>query len=562
MMKRLLCLVLVVLMALPLLCACHGTLSETPVTKEDPKDNADSSDVTVNEPLEFITPESFDTSKTYELTFWAKNDTNITQANIYSDAVKSFEELYPNVKINLRLYNDYSKIYNDVITNIATDTTPNICITYPDHIATYLTGKDTVVPLDNLMTDEKYGLGGSEVKFDSPTKEEIVPKFLEECTINGQYFALPYMRSTEACYVNKTFVERLGYTLPEVLTWDFIWEVSAAATKKDADGNYIVNGQSALVPFIYKSTDNMMISMLRQLNAGYSNENGDILIFNKEMENILYTVSNHTKIGAFSTFKISGYPANSLNIGQCIFAIDSTAGATWMGTNAPLVDVSADKIVEFETVVMPIPQYDTENPQMISQGPSICIFNKEDPQVVLASWLFCQFMLTNNVQISYSQTEGYVPVTSKALNSPEYQDYLSRCGEDNQLYYDVKIKASQLLLDNIDNTFVTPVFNGSASLRNVAGELIENATKSTRRKETVDNEFMQTLYKNLISRYKLNTFGGAIITDLGAELDFDISTDITEGPLPAGSKALLITIAAIWITLGFYSLYIHRKSKK
>ena len=34
-----------------------------------------------------------------------------------------------------------------MITNISTGTTPNVCITYPDHIATYLTGDNVVVPL-------------------------------------------------------------------------------------------------------------------------------------------------------------------------------------------------------------------------------------------------------------------------------------------------------------------------------------------------------------------------------------------------------------------------------
>ena len=85
-------------------------------------------------------PEEFDASRQYELTFWAKNDTNKNQTRIYEQAIRDFELLYPNIKISLRLYTDYGKIYNDVITNIATNTTPNICITYPDHIATYLTG--------------------------------------------------------------------------------------------------------------------------------------------------------------------------------------------------------------------------------------------------------------------------------------------------------------------------------------------------------------------------------------------------------------------------------------
>ena len=106
--------------------------------------------------------------------------------------------------------------------------------------------------------------------------------------------------------------------------------------------------------------------------------------------------------GAFSTFKISSYPGNFLNAGQCIFAIDSTAGATWMGSEAPNLDIHKSDIVEFETVVRPIPQYDVNNPQMISQGPSVCIFNKADPQEVLASWIFVQFLLTNEVQLAYS----------------------------------------------------------------------------------------------------------------------------------------------------------------
>ena len=91
----------------------------------------------------------------YEITFWAKNDTNKTQVDIYKQAIADFEALYPNITVNLRLYTDYGKIYNDVITNIATDTTPNVCITYPDHIATYLTGDNVVAPLDDLLADAR-----------------------------------------------------------------------------------------------------------------------------------------------------------------------------------------------------------------------------------------------------------------------------------------------------------------------------------------------------------------------------------------------------------------------
>lgn len=511
-------------LAASFLCGCHGA----------------------KEKHEFVVPETLDTTRNMELTFWAKNDTNITQTRIYEKAIADFEELYPNISVNLRLYTDYGKIYNDVITNIATDTTPNICITYPDHIATYISGADTVVPLDQLFSDARYGLGGSELRYDGPTEAEVIPQFLKECEIGGVHYAVPYMRSTEACYVNRDMVEALGYTLPETLTWDFVWEVSDAAMKKDADGNFAINGQQVMIPFIYKSTDNMMIQQLRQRGAGYSDASGNVEIFNDTTKELLQTISKHAANKAFSTFKISSYPGNFLNAGQCIFAVDSTAGATWMGHQATHLDISADKLVDFQMEVMTVPQFDPANPQMISQGPSLCIFNKSDPQEVLASWLFMQYLLTNEVQIAYSQTEGYVPVTSKAQQSAEYQDYLSRAGEDNDLYYDVKIAAARLLLDNTEHTFITPVFNGSASLRDAAGQMIENVTKSTRRKETVDDAYFEKLYADMNALYHLDQYA-----------DSEGKREL--GPLPAESKMLLGGLATAWVGIFVYFVRIRKK---
>ena len=525
-MKKLLALVLVLL----LLTGCHGSRGMEA----------------------FSAPAEFDMFREYEITFWAKNDTNINQTQVYEQAIDEFEKLYPNIHVNLRLYTDYSRIYNDVITNIATNTTPNVCITYPVHIATYLTGTNSVVPLDDLFVHEKYGLGGSELEFDSPALEEIVPEHLSECSINGQHYAIPYMRSTEACYVNKTYVEALGYELPEVLTWDFVWEVADAAAAKDEEGTYLLNGQKVMIPFIYKSTDNMMIQMCRQQGSGYSTEEGEILLFNDTTKTFLKTISEHAQTGAFSTFKISSYPANFLNAGQCVFAVDSTAGATWMGTHAPLSDIAEDKLVEFETEVMAIPQFDPTNPKMISQGPSVCVFNKEDPQEVVASWIFAQYLLTDDVQIGYAQTEGYVPVTTKARNSEVYQDYLSREGEDNEMYYDVKIKASKLLLENTENTFVTPVFNGSASLRDASGQMIENVVKAVNRRQTVDDAFVEKLYEDMHALYRLDQVG--TVASTGKEL----------GEMPTAGKALLIILAGTWVLIGVYVIsgYLKKKHKK
>ena len=199
--------------------------------------------------------------------------------------------------------------------------------------------------------------------------------------------------------------------------------------------------------------------------------------------------------------------------------------------------------------VTEVPQFDPEHPKMISQGPSVCIFNKKDPQEVLASWLFAQFLLTDGVQIAYSETEGYVPVTSKAQLTPEYQDYLSRSGEDTEDHYEAKIQAAQLLLDNVENSFVTPVFNGSASLRSAASQLVEDVTKSVRRKQTIDRTYIEgKLYDDVTALYRLDQLGSSY-SGQKEEL----------GPLPTESKVLIGMLIGVWILLAFFFVKEHMK---
>ena len=189
---------------------------------------------------------------------------------------------------------------------------------------------------------------------------------------------------------------------------------------------------------------------------------------------------------------------------------------------------------------------------MISQGPSVCVFNKEDPQEVLASWLFTQYLISNDVQIAYAETEGYVPVTSKAQGAEEYRQYLALSGTDHDLHYRVKIDASQLLMNNTENTFVTPVFVGSTSLRDASGQMIENVTKSVKRREKIDEAYMQKLFSDVSALYRLDQIGGQGNASAAADL----------GPLPKTSVALLMSLGAVWLLMGIYVLVSHLISKR
>ena len=75
-MKRTICLLLFAAMLCGIFCGCHGSAER----------NA------------FAVPDSFDTSRQYEITFWAKNDTNLTQVKIYEKAIADFRRSTPTSK--------------------------------------------------------------------------------------------------------------------------------------------------------------------------------------------------------------------------------------------------------------------------------------------------------------------------------------------------------------------------------------------------------------------------------------------------------------------------------
>ena len=111
---------------------------------------------------------------------------------------------------------------------------------------------------------------------------------------------------------------------------------------------------------------------------------------------------------------------------------------------------------------------------------------------------------------------------------------------------------TRLLLENTGNTFVTPVFNGSASLRNAAGQLVENTVKSVRRNEDLTTE---KLYQDVSSLYRLDQI---TVKDTG---DTGETAQEGFGPLPRESVMLLSMLGICWAGMAIYVLS-HRKQQK
>jgi multiple sugar transport system substrate-binding protein len=212
--------------------------------------------------------------------------------------------------------------------------------------------------------------------------------------------------------------------------------------------------------------------MCEQLDSTYTSATGDHFLFDNETNrNFVKKFRDWYQKGYVTTQELYGSYTSTLfvkaekEVGKSYMSIGSSAGATHQRPE------KVNDSYPFEVGIATVPQMDANNPKVISQGPSLCIFNKENTQEVLASWLFVKFLTTNiNFQAEFSMVSGYMPVIKSVMNDEIYkQEFLAKAnGGDNIAALSIKVG-----LEQEKAYYVSPAFHGSSVARNEVGKLIQ-----------------------------------------------------------------------------------------
>ena len=414
---------------------------------------------------DFVVPENGYDGSEVTITFYHTMGADLRK--VLEDAILDFNEIFPNITIVHEQTGSYDDVRDTIKTEIAVGAQPNIAYCYPDHVALYNLAK-AVVPLDDLIasTITVEGADGSSSVL-GLTEEQIadfIPGYYEEgkqFDAEGTMYTIPLSKSTEVLYYNKTFFEQHELSVPT--TWNEMEELCAAIKEIDPTA----------VPLGYDSESNWFITMTEQLGSDYTSATGENFIFDNE-ENYAFVEMFRTwyELGYVTTQELNGGKYTSelftATTGtKSYMSIGSSAGANHQ---RPSKDPSTNQY-PFEVGIATIPQVNPEDPQVISQGPSLCIFNKSNPQEVVASWLFVKFLATNvKFQAKFSMVSGYVPVIQSVKDDPTYASFLAKA---NGTEY-VTALSAQVCLDQADAYYTSPAFNGSSTARDQVGILIQN----------------------------------------------------------------------------------------
>lgn len=416
-----------------------------------------------------VPEEGFDMNAEVTITFYSTQGKQIEP--ITKEYIGYFEQMYPNIHVEHTQLGGYDDVRDQIKTEIPVGTYPNLAYCYPDHVALYNLSKK-VVTLDNLIDSQASDGKGGIIGLTQAQKDDFIKGYYDEGRSfgDGLMYSLPYSKSTEILYYNKTVFQEQNLSVPT----HWFSEGEDDTTSMEYVCKKLKEAYPSDIPLGYDSEANWMITMAEQCGADYTSATGEHFLFdNTTMKAIAKRFGQWYNNGWVTTEKLYGTYTSGLFCAdkskataddpktRSFMSIGSSAGANHQ------VPDKIDGVYPFDVGVSQIPQMCETNRKVISQGPSVCIFKKADKQEVIASWLLLKYLTTNvQYQASFGKKSGYVPVIKSVSQDPTYSAFMAQADQGNDY---CAAAAARLCLEQEDAYYTSPAFNGSSMARDQIG---------------------------------------------------------------------------------------------
>ncbi|MCR5231722.1 MAG: extracellular solute-binding protein [Acholeplasmatales bacterium] len=377
---------------------------------------------------------------------------------VLQTAIDKFEETYPGWKVKASQIGGYDDVRNSCTSGLSAGNQPDLAYCYADHVAVYMkTGKvaNMAEYINATGTIDGKAIGYTQTEIADFVQGYYKEGFATNYANYTQYgykaedvLTMPYVKSTEVLYYNKTALDEVGLTVPT--TWDELWNACQA----------LVDYYPTCTPLGYDSEANWIINMCEQNGWGYTSAESPYYLFDESQELASWLDGLKAKYDAyyFTTQKDYGSYTSALftkgpEAGGTVFSIGSSGGASHQASD------------NFKWGVAPLPGSKladgTVNYSAISQGPSLVMFDTEAANASekqLMTWQFVKMLEEPAYQASFSMVSGYNPARLSSFEIEEYEDFLANTKDIAAVTANV---ASQMT----DRFFTSPAFNGSSTAR-------------------------------------------------------------------------------------------------
>ena len=374
-----------------------------------------------------------------EITFWHAMSGDLEKS--LQKLTDEFTAQNPNIKVTLQNQSSYPDLQQKITATVASPKDlPTITQAYPDWMFNPIQ--------DGLVTDLTPYIENETLKFDN--YDDILPSLREAAKIDGKIYGMPFNKSTEVIWYNKTLFDELNLTPPT--NYDEL--VKVAKEIKDKKG---IPGAG------FDSLNTYYTTFLK--SEGKTFDNNFDVTSDASVKAVNYYLDG-VKEGYFriaGTDKYLSGPFGNETIGM------------YVGSNAGENFVKQGVGDKFEVGAAPYPTNAS-----LQQGTDLYVFSSATPEQKTAAYEFLKFLTSKEKQIQWASETGYMPVRQSAIEPEEYKNSGSLI--------------APILADATKNLYTNPVMSGADAAYREAGTVLESVLADTKTDVTKKlEEFKTTL---------------------------------------------------------------------
>lgn len=316
-----------------------------------------------------------------EISFWhaMSGDLEKTLENL----TNKFMEANPNITVNLQNQSTYNDLQQKMTATLASPKDlPTLTQAYP-HWMINAMQDELLVDLKPYIENETIG---------SENYNDILEGFRTSSEIDGKIYGMPFNKSTEVIWYNKTLFDELGLEVPK--TFEEFAQVAKTITEK-----------KGIVGAGFDSLNNFYTTYLKNKGVDFNSETDVTSAESVEAANYYL---DGIKEGYFriagTDMYLSGPFANE------------TLGM-YVGSNAGESFVKQGVDGKFEVGVAPYPAE-----SVMQQGTDLYMFSSATAEQRTAAFEFLKFLTSTENQITWGVETGYIPATHAAISSDEYKN--------------------------------------------------------------------------------------------------------------------------------------------
>lgn len=353
-----------------------------------------------------------------EITFW-HGMTGAQQETLQS-LTDSFMKENPNIKVNLQAQGAYSDLQQKLTAAQASPKDlPTITQAYPGWMLNAI-NEGYVQDLSVYIEDETIGIADV---------EDILPALREATKINGKTYALPFNKSTDVLWYNKTLLDELGLAVPTDL--DELAEVSKTIYEK-----------TGIVGAGFDALQNFYVTYLKERGVDFDSS------FDPTCQESIDAANYYLDGIKGGYFRIAGsdkYHSGPFSSENVAMYVGSSAGESFVKQGAE---------GKFEYGVARYPSKIS-----IQQGTDIFMFSNATSQQKTAAFMYMKYLTNKDSQITWAVNTGYLPIRSTAINDDAYKNSGSAM--------------AAIVADATKDTFTMKVEQGSDSASNEIKSVLE-----------------------------------------------------------------------------------------